>query len=210
MKYNFVFVEILTKKNEIKFIPAIKLKEYENQTLVATFKHSHTPNNYYNTYKLSKEKHPKLSFTLEFNGIILLVNKDKVMKSNLGISFTEEDMQRFLNNLGLLDLKAMKEEEFKAFTDFASKYNKNIVKKGAVIPIIKDISGVLYTYYIEEILEDGLICVPISYNAQTGLKVKSYEREFISYNVYITGVYYLELQEKKIKEMLGESSLKLK
>jgi len=207
MKYKLVSV-CLTDENNNYFMPAIVLEEYNEKLLLAIFKEYCF--NEYNVYVLRKSMHPQLSISLEFNGNIFLTDKTKVRESFFKIKLTESDMKMFIKTLGLLDMSRMTIEEFQAFTAFISKYNEILVKEGSVIPVIKDLSGKLHTYYVEEKTDQGLICIPLSYEPNTGLKIKSFEREFISYEVYVTGVYYTSLQEQRIKEMLESNSLKLK
>jgi len=208
MKHDLVLVSLYTKDKKRLFIPSIKLKEYEEKTLVATFR---TKNNRmgYKSYYLEKT-YPELDLSLKFSGNIFLAKNNRIKESYIKVSLSEEEIIQFIKTFGILDLKSMKDEDFKAYLSFASNYYKILVKEGAVLPIIKEKDGKLQVYYVEEKLDDGMICVPLSYEPDFGLKLKSFEREFLPYEVYITDIFYCELQEKRIKEMLEDTSLKLK
>lgn len=209
MKYNLVFVSIFTKTKRRIFVPAIKLEEYGEKTLVATFK-TNTKKIGYNNYYISRKDHAELELLLRFSGNIFLAKNNRVKESYLNISLSEEEIEKFIKTLGLLDLKTMNDEDFEAFITFASHYYKNLVKEGAVLPILKERNTSLQTFYVEEKMEDGMICVPLSYEPEIGLKLKSFERVFVPYKVYITDIFYCELQKRRINEMLENNSLKLK
>lgn len=208
MPKKIIFVSVFTKDKKRIFVPAIKLVEYKDKTLVATFK-TNTKNKCYRDYYISRKEYTELNLSLRFSGNIFLAKNNRI-KEFTNIFLSEKEIYNFIRTLGLLDLKAMNDEDFESFITFASYYYKNLVKEGAVVPIIKERNSRLQTFYIEEKVEDGMICLPLSYEPDFGLKLKSFERVFVPYKVYITDIFYCELQKKKINEMLENNSLKLK
>lgn len=184
---------------------ALVLDEYEDKVLVAILKKA-KKGILESNFTIYGAVTGKYFCNLTFQDQIYLIPKENIEKEEIDkLPFSL--MNEFVKRLKIYRLNNETTEDYEALRKVLSKYYKKLILEGSVIITLSDKE--YKTYFVSEKQEDNMVVYPLEYNKDMGLSIKSFEKEKLSYEIFIDEILYLDEQEEKIRELLKNKTLKL-